>query len=485
LKRAAEGSNGPETQLALADYYVGQKRDAEARPILEGLLAKKDTQAAAGARLAAIERAAGNPAAAYKRLQGIIDQQPNNAQLLAVRSGWLLADGKVGDALTGAEAATKADGGVVDGWLALGSVHLARNDNAAAAKAFQEAIRVKPDNEKALVALAGLNIRAGKNSEAVKISPGSGSARYMLARALLAQGKPADAENILKPLLAVQPPSATVLVLHSQIQQRGGDTAGARKSVERALSIDPNSGDALSTAIGLELAAKNVSGAVKHVEAAVAKAPNSAPTLLTAGRTYAMARDFAKAEQSLMDAYNMLGQVLAAQNRLDDAKHTYEAQLAKEPNNVAASTMVGMIYAAQGNMTLARAAFEKAVSIDPRAAVASNNLAYLDAEAGVNLDVALNRVQTAKAAQPDDPDVNDTLGWVYVKRGLPALAVSPLEQAIQKKPAEPTYHYHLGMAYLKSGDKDQARSALERALRLSPSFQGAVEAKRALDTLGR
>jgi Flp pilus assembly protein TadD len=109
----------------------------------------------------------------------------------------------------------------------------------------------------------------------------------------------------------------------------------------------------------------------------------------------------------------------------------------------------------------------------------------MDAEEGTNLDVALNRAQTAKAALPDDPDVNDTLGWVYVKRGLPALAVAPLEQAIQKKPTEPTYHYHLGLAYLKAGDKDRARPALERALRLSSSFQGAADAKRTLDGLGR
>ena len=144
LKRAAEGSNGPDTQLALADYYVGQKRDAEARPILEGLLAKKETQAAAGARLAAIERAAGNPAGAYKRLQGIIDQQPNNAQLLAVRSGWLLADGKVGDALTGAEAATKADPKHSEAQYRLGMSYVNLGDMPKAVTAFEGYLAIDP-----------------------------------------------------------------------------------------------------------------------------------------------------------------------------------------------------------------------------------------------------------------------------------------------------------------------------------------------------
>src|SRR5204863_10054592 len=132
-----------------------------------------------------------------------------------------------------------------------------------------------------------------------------------------------------------------------------------------------------------------------------------------------------------------------------------------------------------------REAFEQTLSVDTRAAVASNNLAYLDAEAGSNLDVALNRAQAAKAALPDDADVNDTLGWIYVKQGLPALAVSPLEQAIQKRPSEPLYHYHLGVAHQKAGDKDRAREELSRALSLSSSFPNAADAKRALETLGR
>jgi tetratricopeptide (TPR) repeat protein len=109
----------------------------------------------------------------------------------------------------------------------------------------------------------------------------------------------------------------------------------------------------------------------------------------------------------------------------------------------------------------------------------------MDAEAGTNLDIALNRAQTAKAASPDDPDIDDTLGWIYVKKGLPALAISPLESAVQKNPSNPVYHYHLGTAYLKRGDSERAKTLFERALRISSSFQGASEAKRALDGLAR
>src|SRR6185503_10233136 len=177
--------------------------------------------------------------------------------------------------------------------------------------------------------------------------------------------------------------------------------------------------------------------------------------------------------------------VYVRQNKLGEALKAYEQRIAERPNDVSANTMVGMIQLVQGKPNEARGRFETVLGIDPRAAVASNNLAYMDADAGTNLDVALNRAQVAKAALPDDPDVNDTLGWVYVKRDLPALGLAPLQQAIQTKPSEPVYHYHLGVAYARNGDKDRARQSLERALSLSPSFQGAAEARRTLDTLGR
>jgi tetratricopeptide (TPR) repeat protein len=190
-------------------------------------------------------------------------------------------------------------------------------------------------------------------------------------------------------------------------------------------------------------------------------------------------------DPSLMEAYDTLGQLFVRQNKLEEARLAYDKRAQERPSDVAAHTMVARILYVQGKPAESRARFEKILSIDPRAAVASNNLAYMDAEAGTNLDVALNRAQTAKAALPDDPEINDTLGWVYVKRGLPALAYAPLEEAIQNDPKNPLYHYHLGMAYVRSGDKDRARPTLQRALQLSSAFQGAAEAKQALASLGQ
>ncbi len=144
--------------------------------------------------------------------------------------------------------------------------------------------------------------------------------------------------------------------------------------------------------------------------------------------------------------------------------------------------MVAMLHQAQGRTDDARAAYQRILALDSRAVVANNNLAYIYADEGKDLDMALQMAQTAKAASPDDPDVNDTLGWVYYKKGMGVQAVGPLLQSTRINPSKPIYHYHLGLAYQQAGEKDKARAAIEHALSLG-DFSEAPAARRALENL--
>jgi tetratricopeptide (TPR) repeat protein len=94
---------------------------------------------------------------------------------------------------------------------------------------------------------------------------------------------------------------------------------------------------------------------------------------------------------------------------------------------------------------------------DARSVIAANNLAYMYAETGENLDRTLSLAQVAVEQAPDNPALQDTLGWVYYKRDLPDLAVRAFEQSVAKQPAHALYHFHLRMGYAKSGYFDRAR----------------------------
>ena len=86
----------------------------------------------------------------------------------------------------------------------------------------------------------------------------------------------------------------------------------------------------------------------------------------------------------------------------------------------------------------------------------------------------------AKEKLPEDPNVMDTLGWVYFKKGLYDNAISEFTDSLEKMPDNAIVNFHLGMAFYKKGDRDKAKSQLEKALSLNQNFDGSEEAKKVL-----
>jgi Flp pilus assembly protein TadD len=224
------------------------------------------------------------------------------------------------------------------------------------------------------------------------------------------------------------------------------------------------------------------------------KTPGNSAVLVAAARTWESTGDPAKAEEFLrraidadasnLDAYALLARLYGSQNRLGEALAEYDKLAARQPGAVGPPTMAGLILEAQGKGEEARRRYERLVEVAPRAAVASNNLAWMYATRGEQLDRALQLAQAAKAELPDEPDVNDTLALVYIKKQLGSLAIPLLRLAVEKRSDEPVFHYHLGLAHLQAGDKGAARLALEKALELKADFEGADEARKLLRTLG-
>jgi Tfp pilus assembly protein PilF len=54
---------------------------------------------------------------------------------------------------------------------------------------------------------------------------------------------------------------------------------------------------------------------------------------------------------------------------------------------------------------------------------------------------------------------------------------------VDKDPRNPIYHYHLGLAQALAGDKTSAKRSLARALSIDPSFSGAEDARKRLESL--
>jgi tetratricopeptide (TPR) repeat protein len=501
LKAAADLSPSASGRMVLADYYVANHREADARRVLEDIAARdEDSFAPATLRLASLDLVAKDQASALRRIEDVLRKQPKNPDALAARSQLQLQAGKIDEAEASARAAITAKPQSALSHLALARALSQRGDTQGAIRSYTEAMQLDPRLAQADVELARLYLQENRVAEAEQLArnaltkvAGFADAHLILARINLMKHDPRAAEPSLKALATAFPKSAAVQTQVGILEALKGNRAGARAAFTRALAEDPTYLEAISGLVQLDFQEKHPDAAKKRMEAALAARPQDGGLLRLAGRTYATLRDNASAERVLrqaidvdpngMEGYVLLGQLYASQQRLPDATAQFERLAEHRPDSVSAQTTVGMLLQMQNRPKDAQARYEQVLKIDPNAAVAANNLAWLYVESGENLDVALALAKTAQAHLPDRHEVNDTLGWAYFKKGLANLAVPPLRQAVGRAPQNAGYHYHLGMAYASLGEVANAKASLQKALALDSKFEGADEARRTLAQL--
>ena len=188
-------------------------------------------------------------------------------------------------------------------------------------------------------------------------------------------------------------------------------------------------------------------------------------------------------EPNFMRPFYELARIYLADKKEDQAIDQYTAILAKDPKQLSAHMMLGTIYDVQRRFDMSEKHYRKALDLNPNFAPAANNLAYLLAAQDKDVNEALVFARKAKEKLPNDPNVMDTLGLVYYKKGFYDNAIAEFRGSLEKIPENATVHYHLGMAYYKKGESDRARTSLKKALRLDANFDHAEEAKKVLAEL--
>ncbi|WP_255665393.1 tetratricopeptide repeat protein [Luteitalea sp. TBR-22] len=500
FRMVAETVNDAGSALALTDYYLALGRRDEARKTLDALSARPEYWPIARARTAELLHDTGEKAEAMRVVDEVIAKHPTLVGGHLVRGRLLLASGRGDEAKAEAQAALKLDPKNAEASFLLGRAEEARRDLDAAAKAYGDVLAVNPRAATAQVRLAmvqmqrnDLGAAAQLAEQAAAAQPRGLEARLVLARTLVARREIERAAAVTDALAREFPNAAVVKNQVGMLALARGDAAGARAAFDQALALQPTMVEPLAALVSLDLQQKQPAQARARVEQRLAQAPNSSAVLALAGRTWASTGDPVKGEEFLrkaididatnLEAYSDLARLLMAQRKLGDAVAAFDALAAKQPRAIGPQTMAAIAVQQQGNEAEARRRYEKILEIDPQAALAANNLAWMLASKGEQLDRALQLAQSAKAALPDEPEINDTLAVVYLKKQLPALAIPPLKVALERVPGNPAFHYHLGQAYAQTGNKDAARQALEQALRLQPDFADADAARQLLATV--
>jgi tetratricopeptide (TPR) repeat protein len=497
FKTVADVSQSPRGRLALADYYSQLDRFDQARAVLEPMAADPRTFADAQTRLAQIDYVRGNTERAQTMLDDVLARQPGYAPALVTKARWLVVDRQFAAALDRARAAVSSAPSDIGVRYLFGAIQAANGLTDEAAATFNEVLRRNPRAVPAQIQLSHLRLLSHDPDTAVQLAqeavnnrPGSPEARLALARSLIASRDLPRARTELTGLLAAYPRAAGVHAADGTLRLVSDDAAGARAAFERAYALDPTSIAALTGLTLLDMRENRATAAIARLESRLAATPNRPAVLVLAAKVYVAQRDLAKAEAALRraiaadatvgEAYGILVDLYREQQRVDAARAEFDALAAANPKDVSARTVSALLLHAQNKLEDAKQRYTEILALDSRAAVAANNLAWIYADEGENLDAGLQLAQRAVDLVPDRAAFRDTLGWVYLRKQLPQLAVRPFEQAVAREPETAVFHYHLGLAYAESGDRARGRDALQRALELNPGLE---EAKRGLAAL--
>ena len=499
-KLRKQAPNSPDAAMAIGDYYFQRKQTDQALAEYRRGLSIAPKNLDIKNRMQDLYLTTGQVKLAADLDKELLKDSPKDVLVRIDHGRLLMAQGKSQDAILYLQSVVADAAGSPQAHYYLAIAFWQNGDLGQAHGALMDTLKVSQGFPVALQALARLSLQQGNASDAqiyatelVQRFPAAPDDRELLGDALARQGKLRPAEEQILVAKQLAPDDAGVHVDLAEIDSAEKKWPEAQKEFEAALQLDPHDTAALAQLADFFTARNESAQALARVQQYVAANPNDANGHVILGavnfqsKNYGISQaEFERAIQldpSNIQAYLRLGKVFDAQGQTDLAIARYQKALDLRPKFPPLATMIGNMYLHKGDMETARKYYAQALAVDPNFAVAMANTAWVDAQEGKDLDVALGMAQKAKSIEPDVSSITDTLAWVMYKRDDYVAAVPLLEDCVKKVPDSGQFRYHLGMALLGSGQKLKAKSDLEAALRMKIDSGEAQQAQQALAQL--
>ncbi len=121
-----------------------------------------------------------------------------------------------------------------------------------------------------------------------------------------------------------------------------------------------------------------------------------------------------------------------------------------------------------------------ALSAAPNEPAILNHLGYMWVDTGRRVEQGAEMLARAHAAEPQNGNIQDSLGWAQFRQGQYDIAVETLEGAVSKEPANAEIVDHLGDAYWQVGRRREAQWQWNRVLTLDPDAERRAEVEQKL-----
>lgn len=434
-------------------------------------------------------------ARAEKVLNAVIGKNSSDPHLLLQRAALYVGLQRLDDAEKDLQRVMYLRSNSAQGQLLYAKLYEARGYVLSQRQALNEALRYDPNLLTARLSLARLLTTRGGPKTALQVlnetpetQKNEISVNVERNWAYLAMGNFPEVERALSAELNYPNPEVSILAATMRLAQ-------ARPAEARALArkvLDRNAEDirALEIISRSYLQEKNMEAAVKELAEYAAKRPRSADlqyfmgtVLASYGRRADAQAAFSQALQANpehIDARLSLIQLDISDGKLDAARQSLQ-DVAKRSSNLSVALWLGNLNLLKGENQTAIENYRKVLELDPNQVTAMNNLAWLLAEEGKEVDQALGLAQKAAELSPDNPAVQNTLGRIFYQKGLYTMAVRHLERAVAGG-SNAKRDFYLGAAYLKSGNQAKGQSRLQAVLKQYPDTW---EAKQASQLIAR
>ncbi len=261
-----------------------------------------------------------------------------------------------------------------------------------------------------------------------------------------------EAKRLCEEILRLDPEDSSTRKNLAFVHLRMGDRARARALYEEVTRLDPGDADALGLWGGLLTEDGRPREAIEVLARATQLAPHDAELVVLLGR----ARD---------DAGDASG-----------ALADYDRALAIDPGATSAVIQRGILLRKLGRVDEAVRTLRAGLERNPEDPEILNNLAFTLADESIDVAQALELARRAAALAPDDPAVLDTLGWAAVRAGSALQGVAPLRRALDAT-GDPTVRAHLGIALAATGEEREGREQIRRAAKDDPRVLEIPEAR--------
>jgi tetratricopeptide (TPR) repeat protein len=304
----------------------------------------------------------------------------------------------------------------------------------------------------------------------MRLPPARRGAALDFVAVLLENGYVQDASKLMEAIRPAMPGAAYVHVL-ARVREAEGRRAEARQLLAQALRMQPKSFDILFDSARFAAEENRWKDSVELLKRADAVKPNDPAVLMKLAVEYTQIGELERArvaskrlydlEPENPDAQFVYGRILEETQRFQEILDPLARKMvAERPKDPHALFLLGMVDYDEANDAEAEREFNSSLQIDPKNNDTRYYLAMLDERQG-NFDAASKSLEEVVKTDPNHAGAQQELGVIRLRQGDIAGARTALEIALKLRPDVPQTHYQLGVVYARLGMADQAKTQTE------------------------